>query len=260
MLVLQFYSFGIVFCQVLSIRPELALTSTINRSMSNSGAHLPFKMVYYNQPDISLNSEFICNDLRSKFGIGIGTFSSGFHIASLGSKNGQLGFLFPNGTRRRGNNGALQTTISGYKNVLAKKAKSAFWIGGGVTLYLVKDNLDTLTNTVAFGNGFSINKLYGVRQNAFQIGLHASGYYQINNRRGREVLQLFARYTLGLKKVVHFNTFIYDHYDPSFPGGVLRNQQTSFRQNGTNIQIGISKTLKYFPAQRKWGQHGAVDK
>ncbi|WP_416440477.1 hypothetical protein [Phnomibacter sp. MR] len=227
------------------LRPELMVTSVKGNQVGNSAPFSPFKSNYYNYPDIMLFVEKYSAANR-KISIGFGTFSTGFEFGSYGQKrNGILGFLFPYGYSGFGLDMGFQTQIGYSLNVLNKARHSKLWVGAGVSAWFYSSSVPDsgITNLEIKRGTITLNT-------NTQFGMYGSLNYQIGNKKGKEVFQLFARYGIGLKRAVHEFDIVYDAINPS-NGQLWKDQQITIRQNCTNIQVGISKTLKYFPAQRK---------
>lgn len=232
--------------QVWSIRPELMITSAKGNEISNTAPFSPSKAKYYNAPDVLVMVDRYLKP-HSKISLGIGTFSSGFALGFPAAKgNGLFGFLFPDSWSVRSVNMGGQILTSYAVNVLSKRNASKLWLGAGANVWFFpKANATDSSN-----GGWAYNKQKTSLVNSTQFGLHGSLHYQIGNKKQREVFQFFARYNIGFKKTNYQMELWYDAIEPG-TGQNFTNQYMVYGLNCTNIQVGISKTLKYFPAQRK---------
>lgn len=237
-----FFAFS-AYSQHWAIRPELLLTSTKGKLIENTSLYLPNSSVFYNHPDVSLSIDY--NRPKSRFSLGIGTFSSGVSFqGSTGVNNGILGFLFPPSSLALGTGGGIHSTIS-YEHVLIPKLRSKWFLGGGFNCWIMEPGENTGADFF-WGNSNTLgDSLF--RSNAVTAGWHLRTSFVWCNRKQKEVMQFIVRFNGSFGLAQHTLISRYDLLSPEN----LPNQQVKYKLTGTSIQVGISKTLVTFQKRKK---------
>ena len=233
-----------------AIRPELCLTAAKAKFVSNTNPYQPFRSTYSNNPDIYLNVDYYLNKNNDRLTFTIGTHENRFAMTGNEVKgNGYLGFLFPDKFLAEGTSGSLFLGGSYAKSLLGNKEGTSFFAFGGFQYYFIAP-----LGTGGAGGPFGSFILYDTdmhREISGNLGWHAGINVLFMNRRNREVLQFSFKY-LGTFNTTQFtNDYYYSMITPTEPPEILTDQVLRYRLTGAGIQLGISKSLIYFPRQRK---------
>lgn len=234
----------IVSGQHWAIRSELLLTSTKAVMVQNSSPFQPFTSVYYNNPDISLSVDYF-NKKKNRWSIGLGTFSTGVGIqGNRVDDNGILGFLFPPTTLKSGTSGGVQLSMS-YEHLLIPKMRSNWYVGGGLNGWVMRPS-DGVSSNFFLGDVIILGDSM-FRANAITPGWHLRTSFAWKNKKQREVMQFMVKVNGSFGIAQHTLITRYDLLIPE----QLTNQVAEYKLTGAGIQIGIGKTLIFFPRQKK---------
>jgi hypothetical protein len=240
---------ALVLAQQWALRPEFCLTAGKAKLVSNTNPYLPFRSTYSNNLDVYLNVDFYFKQKYDRLTFTIGTYQTNFTMTGLEQKsNGYLGFLFPSFFLSEGTSGSVYFGASYSKSILKKETKNKLYLLGGAQYYSI----------ISIGSGSSAGP-YGdfvlydteiLRQRKGNPGWHIGASALLKNKKDREVLQLTFKYQGTFNATQFTGDYFYSMITPTDPPEVLHNQVLRYRLTGAGIQIGLSKTLRYFPRQR----------
>lgn len=226
-----------------AIRPELLLTSSKAKMVDNSTSFQPYTSVYYNQPDISLSVDYY-NKNKNRWSLGIGTYSPGVRFQDNSTDNkGILGFLFPPGNML-GTFGGVQLFIS-YEHLMFPKMRNHWFLGGGLNSWFMRP-YDNVGSNYYLGNVIILSDSL-FRANAITAGWHIQSTYVWKNKKQKEVMQFILRLNGSFGIEQHTLITRYDLLSPE----QISNQIAKYKLTGAGIQIGFSKTLVFFPRQKR---------
>jgi hypothetical protein len=240
----------ILLAQRWAIRPELCLTAAKAKFVSNTNPYQPFKATYSNNPDISINIDYYLKENNDRFTLSFGTFQQSFTMTGMEvKKKGYLGFIAPEFFLSEGTPFSGSASFSYAKNIAKKVRKNSVFILGGFQYYFLGPS-----HIGGAAGPFGSFVLYDTdmkRETTGNFGWHAGINGLFKNRKDREILQLSFKY-LGTFNTTQFtNDYFYSMITPTEPPEILKDQVLRYRLTGAGIQLGISKTLIYFPGQRK---------
>ncbi len=241
---------GCLFAQRWAVRPELCLTAAKAQFVSNTNPYPPFRSTYSNNPDIYLHVDYYLKKNNDRLTFTIGTHENRFAMTGNEVKgNGYLGFIAPDKFLSEGTSGSLFWGGSYAKCLVGKKEGTSFFVFGGFQYFLLSP-----IGTGGAGGPFGDFVIYDTdmkRETTGNFGWHAGINALFKNRKDREILQLSFKY-LGTFNTTQFtNEYYYSMITPTDPPEILQDQVLRYRLTGAGLQLGISKTLIYFPRQRK---------
>ncbi len=230
-----------------AIRPELQVNFMKSSRYSNT---MPFDgavPVAERYPNFMVFAERY-KGVKSKWSFGLGYYNTFFSIGHPGAGSN----LFFEGGSSSGTSGGAMATATYSRNVLPADAKSRLYIGAGANLWYKAAERGGASNPIFNMGGFVGTSSSTTRLAAFNYGLNGSINFWWGNKRGREVMQFLLRYNLGIRPMVQ-HTLAYNARLTNDAGQTVAfdNQSMQFRLNGSSVQFGISKTIAYFPRQRK---------
>lgn len=234
-----------------AIRPELLFTAAKAKFVSNTNPYPPFRGTYSNNLDANLHVDYYLKKNSDRITFTIGTYQNSFTMTNNknGEGNGFLGFISPDFFLSEGTPFSILTSLSYGKNLSKTSWKSSIFLLGGIQYFIVQPN-----GIGGSGGDFGSFVLLGTELNRAikgNLGWQAGICALIKNKKHREVLQVSCKY-LGTFNTTQFtNDYFYSMITPANPPEILDNQVIKYRLTGAGVQIGLSKTLKYFPGQRK---------
>lgn len=239
-----------VSAQRWALRPELCLTAAKAKFVSNTNPYLPFRSTYSNNVDIYINIDYYLKENHDRLTFTLGTHQNSFTMTGNETNgNGYLGFIAPEKFLSEGTSGSLYIGVSYAKSLKGGNMQNNLFILGGFQYYFVS-NLGSGSAGGSFGD-FVLYETEMKRQTNGNPGYHAGISWLIKNRIQREVLQLTFKYQGTFNTTQFTNDYFYSMITPTNPPEIIHDQVIRYRLTGAGIQLGASKTIKYFPSQRK---------
>lgn len=233
-----------------AVRQELCLTSGKAQFVSNTSPYRPFRPTYAQDPDIYLHIDYYPKQQKNRYTFTIGTYHTSFSATDNATKgNGYLGFLFPSKFLTEGTLGSVYIGLSYSKSILPTTFKNQILISGGMQYFFIRP-IGTGSAGGPFGS-FVLQNTEMTRTIRSHPGWHTGLVYLIKNKKHREVLQFSAKYVGTFNTTQFTNDYFYSQITPTDPPEILQNQVMRFRLTGASIQLGVGKTMHYFPRQRK---------
>ncbi len=233
------------------IRPELCLTAAKAEFVSNTNYFMPFKSTFSYNPDFNIHFDYFINKNLDRLTFSLGTYTTSFVMT--GNKitgDGYLGFLNPDLFLSQGTSGSFILSGSYGRSIEKPSANNRVFLSGGLQYYLntpIGDGEDD----GFFGGDFIIHSSNMQRQSKGNPGWHAGLMILFRNKKKHEVLQFSFKYLGTFNSSQFTNDYYYSIILNSDPPEILGDQVLRYRLTGAGIQLGISKTLIYFPRQRK---------
>lgn len=247
-------AFSIFCCQLAgqnswAIRPELQVNFMKSERYSNT---VPFDIA---TPQAERYPNFMVfaeqyRGTRAKWSFGAGHFNSFFNVGVVGARNEPF-YPFVGNSNSTGIGGAIATATYS-RNILNSRSKSRLYAGGGATLWYNSAATEDKRSAPFLGNGMIVRENLVSRVNSVSYGLNGTLNFWWGNKKGREVMQVHLRYHIGFLPSFE-QRILYDAVLQNDAGQSIQftNEEMRFRLNGTSLQFGLSKTLRYFPRQRR---------
>ena len=232
------------------IRSELCLTAGKAKFVSNTNPYLPFKATYSNNPDIYIDVDYYLKQNRDRLTFSLGTHQNKFSMTGNEVKgNGYLGFIAPDNFLSQGTLGSVYFGVSYGKALFNKNARNKLFLMGGLQYYFIRV-IGTGGAAGHFGN-FVLYDTEMKRETNGNVGWHTGIIALFRNRKQREILQFSFKFQGTFNTTQFTNDYYYSIITPTEPPEILKDQVLRYRLTGAGIQLGISKSLIYFPRQRK---------
>jgi hypothetical protein len=238
------------FSQRWAIRPELGLTISKAKYVANTNPYPPFMANYSNNIAANFNIDYYLRNSRNRITLLVGTYDNSFTMTNNDVyRKGPFRFFSPDLFLSEGTSLTVLTCVSYGKNLAKNPSKNSVFLLGGFQYFILQS-----VGIGGAGGNFGSFILYDTdmhRETNGNLGWHAGLNALIKNKKQREVLQVSFKY-LGTFNTTQFtNDYYYSMITPTNPPEILNDQVIRYRLTGAGIQIGVSKSLKYFPGQRK---------